>query len=64
MEELSDYEEKNDSEILPLNAKDFYKELRLRGYHYKGLFKNVTYANSDGENDTTILARGEKGETT
>ncbi|XP_014239844.1 fatty acid synthase-like [Cimex lectularius] len=28
-----------------LNAKDFYKELRLRGYNYKGLFRSVVKAN-------------------
>jgi fatty acid synthase len=28
--------------------KDFYKELRLRGYHYSGLFRSVTEARCDG----------------
>ncbi|XP_055642546.1 fatty acid synthase-like [Toxorhynchites rutilus septentrionalis] len=31
-----------------LPTKDFYKELRLRGYHYTGLFKSVLNARSDG----------------
>ena len=31
-----------------LNNKDFYKELRLRGYHYNGAFRSVTEARSDG----------------
>ncbi|XP_049533141.1 fatty acid synthase-like isoform X3 [Anopheles darlingi] len=31
-----------------LETKDFYKELRLRGYHYGGLFKSVIEAASDG----------------
>ena len=31
-----------------LSNKDFYKELRLRGYHYNGLFRSVTEASSDG----------------
>lgn len=34
------------SEILHNN--DFYKELRLRGYHYSGVFRSVTDATSDG----------------
>lgn len=28
--------------------KDFYKELRLRGYHYNGHFRSVTQARGDG----------------
>ena len=32
--------------ILP--NRDFYKELRLRGYHYNGLFRSVTEGSSDG----------------
>ncbi|XP_065223442.1 fatty acid synthase-like isoform X2 [Planococcus citri] len=35
----------SNSDILPLNIDDFYKELRLRGYQYDGLFKNVQYVN-------------------
>lgn len=31
-----------------LESKDFYKELKLRGYHYAGIFKSVTEARSDG----------------
>jgi fatty acid synthase len=31
-----------------LLTKDFYKELRLRGYHYSGLFRSVTEARCDG----------------
>jgi fatty acid synthase, animal type len=31
-----------------LVTKDFYKELRLRGYHYNGLFKSVDEARGDG----------------
>ncbi|XP_019551217.3 fatty acid synthase-like [Aedes albopictus] len=30
-----------------LQSKDFYKELRLRGYYYTGLFKSVLEAKSD-----------------
>lgn len=35
-----------DIPVLP--TKDFYKELRLRGYHYSGLFRSVVEARSDG----------------
>ena len=38
----------SNSSILPLNTKDFYKELRLKGYHYKELFRKVVYANVEG----------------
>lgn len=31
-----------------LDAKDFYKELRLRGYHYANIFKSVVEVASDG----------------
>ncbi|XP_053963784.1 fatty acid synthase [Anastrepha ludens] len=31
-----------------LSRKDFYKELRLRGYHYNGGFRAVTLARGDG----------------
>ena len=31
-----------------LTSRDFYKELRLRGYHYNGVFKSVVEARSDG----------------
>ncbi|XP_065214304.1 fatty acid synthase-like [Planococcus citri] len=41
-------DEISNSQILPLNTKDFYKELRLRGYQYKGMFKKVVYANATG----------------
>lgn len=37
----------SDSPILP--TKDFYKELRLRGYHYSGVFRNVAEARADGK---------------
>ncbi|XP_053675272.1 fatty acid synthase-like [Anopheles nili] len=37
---------KTNSIILP--CKDFYKELRLRGYHYAGFFKSVIESASDG----------------
>ncbi|XP_050076401.1 fatty acid synthase-like [Anopheles maculipalpis] len=37
---------KSDAVILP--SKDFYKELRLRGYHYGGYFKSVLESAADG----------------
>lgn len=36
------------SSAVGLPTKDFYKELKLRGYHYTGLFKSVLDARSDG----------------
>ncbi|XP_065083523.1 fatty acid synthase-like [Ochlerotatus camptorhynchus] len=36
------------SSAVVLPTKDFYKELRLRGYYYSGLFKSVLEARSDG----------------
>lgn len=36
-------------EPIKLDAIDFYKELRLRGYNYSGIFRNVTEASSNGE---------------
>ncbi|XP_065221121.1 fatty acid synthase-like [Planococcus citri] len=41
-------DEISNSEILPLSNEDFYKELKLRGYNYKGLFRGVQYANCTG----------------
>lgn len=37
------------SSIYPMmNQKDFYKELKLRGYHYQGVFRAVNQARGDG----------------
>lgn len=41
-------ESPSDPEMLPLGSRDVYKELRLRGYNYKGLFRGITYANNQG----------------
>lgn len=46
--ELDAPEEETDPSLLDLSGKDFYKELRLRGYNYKGLFRSVTKANNQG----------------
>ena len=35
-------------EFPTLTNRDFYKELRLRGYHYNGVFRSVVEARSDG----------------
>ncbi|KAK0070674.1 hypothetical protein PV325_000237, partial [Microctonus aethiopoides] len=42
--------EKNESE--EMTCKDFYKELRLRGYNYDGLFKGVKSATTNGSRGT------------
>lgn len=34
-----------------LYNKDIYKELRLRGYNYTGLFRNLNRINIDGESE-------------
>lgn len=39
-------DEPNDTD---LHTRDIYKELRLRGYNYKGLFKSLTRVNLDSE---------------
>ncbi|XP_021703368.1 fatty acid synthase [Aedes aegypti] len=36
------------SSAITLKTRDFYKELRLRGYYYTGLFKSVMEAKTDG----------------
>lgn len=43
---LTDYSRANTSQVL-LKTTDFYKELRLRGYHYHGVFRSVEEANHD-----------------
>ncbi len=34
---------------LPLSSADVYKELRLRGYNYKGVFQGIAGATYDGK---------------
>lgn len=47
-------EDDDDADAIPiddypvLEQKEFYKELRLRGYHYNGLFRGVEEARGDG----------------
>lgn len=40
--------EEFDNEVAVLDKKDFYKELRLRGYHYQNIFQGVEKARGDG----------------
>lgn len=47
MPPLEDTETSPDT--LPLGSRDVYKELRLRGYNYKGLFRGITQANNEGK---------------
>ncbi|XP_039306405.1 fatty acid synthase-like [Solenopsis invicta] len=37
-----------DNEILPLNAKDIYKELKLRGYEYRDIFQGIKSCDNYG----------------
>lgn len=45
---LTDITTPEDPNITTLYNRDFYKELRLRGYNYKNLFKSVQTARADG----------------
>lgn len=47
-EEFTVIPEPPPSKFPMLEAKDFYKELRLRGYHYHGVFRGVEQARGDG----------------
>ncbi|XP_011313294.1 fatty acid synthase [Fopius arisanus] len=42
----------SEDEPEPLEAKDVYKEFRLRGYQYSGLFRAIKSANLDGTKGT------------
>jgi len=35
-------------DLIPLEPRDIYKELRLRGYNYAGLFRSLTYVDNTG----------------
>lgn len=41
---------RNDPELLDLDTKDVYKELRLRGYEYTGEFQGIESSNNRGGN--------------
>lgn len=43
--------------LLPLNTNDVYKELRLRGYDYSGLFQGIVSADNRGTIKSGILPR-------
>jgi fatty acid synthase, animal type len=45
---LTDMPPVPESDFPMLETKDFYKELRLRGYHYNGAFRAVEQARGDG----------------
>lgn len=45
---LTEIKRKSGDKTEVLLNKDFYKELRLRGYHYNGLFRSVQEATGDG----------------
>lgn len=47
-QELTEVPEPAETNYPKLLAKDFYKELRLRGYHYSGAFRSVTETRGDG----------------
>lgn len=49
------------SDSLPLTDKDVYKELRLRGYNYKGMFKCITKTNNKGKSLHTIYRERRNG---
>ena len=38
---LSPYEKPNHESVPYMSSEDFYKELRIRGYHFEGMFKSV-----------------------
>ena len=46
--DCDDTDSYENSDSPTLTSRDFYKELRLRGYHYNGVFKSVVEARSDG----------------
>lgn len=37
-----------EKDVLPLNLSDIYKELRLRGYDYEGIFRGITESDNRG----------------
>lgn len=41
---------KEEKDVLPLSTNDIYKELRLRGYDYKGVFQGIVESDSRGLN--------------
>lgn len=42
------HSEVKDSDEVPLQSREIYKELRLRGYNYSGLFRGLESSNSSG----------------
>ncbi|CAG5047033.1 unnamed protein product [Parnassius apollo] len=52
--ELPPVSEVEDSNLLRLSTKDFYKELRLRGYQHNGLFRGVLDCNVESTHGHVI----------
>lgn len=48
-ESLNLEDQKCTSEYLSLNKQDIYKDLRLRGYDYEGIFRGVTESDNLGK---------------
>lgn len=46
--EMIELQERCPPSEYPMSANDIYKELRLRGYQYKGLFRALNKLNMDG----------------
>ena len=50
-DQRADHPSRNGDEgVVELSQKDAYKELRLRGYEYGGLFQGIVKAKNDGKN--------------
>ena len=45
-----------ESELLPLRTPDIYKDLRLRGYDYGGIFRGI----AESDNRGTLLLTNDK----
>lgn len=45
-----------ESELLPLRTPDIYKDLRLRGYDYSGIFRGI----AESDNRGTLLLTEDK----
>ncbi|KAL7014528.1 hypothetical protein ACKWTF_015986 [Chironomus riparius] len=45
---LTPYEKPDNSDVTDMTTEEFYKELRIRGYHYDKMFRSATRAKSDG----------------
>ncbi|CAH0584002.1 unnamed protein product [Chrysodeixis includens] len=48
LRDLDDTRPKQEEGLLPLNTDDIYKELRLRGYNYSGIFRGIRTSDPRG----------------